>query len=696
VGQVRFNYIDWSAYGACRVNRVYRSLEKLACGRFCASSVPGRHPFGDDLRSSKRAPARLSDIAFVTAPYAGRPKKRVFWWLRRQVRHRATRRSTSALVGALMGWLLLGLQQARAAPPNAADGPSCGTVRLSDVGWTDVTTTTALFSVVLRELGYQPQVTVLSVPVTFASMKNKDIDVFLGNWMPTQEADIRSFLEDGSIEVISPNLTGAKFTLAVPTYTYAMGLHDYADIQRFGPQLKDSIYGLEPGNDGDRLVLNMLKQNLFGLGNFKLVESSEQGMLAEVERAGHTHTPIVFLAWEPHPMNMRFDLRYLTGGDAVFGPNFGGATVYTTTRTGYSNECPNIGRLLRNLKFTLRGEDQVMAAIIDQHQPPETAAAAWLRANPRVVASWLAGVYTLDGRPALDAIRVSKSNSGWSFEQWISGHKIPVGETVAQMIDYVKAHGRLAFDGVSAGVRGTVNGLTFLLVAIPSWLLIVGIGGLTWLLRRSITLVVFVIVALLFIMNQGYWVPTMETLSLVIAAAAVSTIVGVPLGIAAAHHPRLYSILRPALDLMQTLPTFVYLIPTLVLFGLGVVPGLISTVIFALPAPIRLTQLGISSVPKPLLEAGEAFGATRLQMLWKVELPSAAPTIIAGITQCIMLSLSMVVIAALVGAGGLGVPVVRALNTVQVGMGFEAGFVIVLLAIMLDRISRPAEKESGT
>src|SRR3569833_1650218 len=263
------------------------------------------------------------------------------------------------------------------------------------------------------------------------------------------------------------------------------------------------------------------------------------------------------------------------------------------------------------------------------------------------------------------------------------------------MIEYVKAHGRVLFDAVSAAVRGSVNGLTFLLVAIPSWLQFLALGGLTWILRRSVTLVVFVVLAMLFIMNQGYWIPTMETLSLVIAAAAVSTIVGVPLGIAAAHHPKLYSVLCPALDLMQTLPTCVYLIPTLVLFGLGVVSGLISTVIFALPAPIRLTQLGISSVPKPLLEAGEAFGATRLQMLWKVELPSAAPTILAGITQCIMLSLSMVVIAALVGAGGLGVPVVRALNTVQVDKGFEAGFVIVLLAIMLDRISRPTDKERG-
>ncbi len=603
--------------------------------------------------------------------------------------------SICTLATALVACVLLAAP-AVAAPANGLDGPSCRTVRLSDVGWTDVTATTATFGVLLRDLGYQPQITVLSVPVTFASMKNKDIDVFLGNWMPTQEGDIRDYLEDGSVEVIGANLNGAKYTLAVPAYTYALGLHDFADIQRFGPQLKYSIYGLEPGNDGDRLVLGMIKQNMFGLGSFKLVESSEQGMLAEVERAGRTHSPIVFLAWDPHPMNMRFDIRYLTGGDAVFGPNFGGANVFTNTRAGYSNECPNIGRLLRNLKFTPRGESQIMASMLDKHETPEAAARSWLQANPRIVASWLAGVYTIDGRPALDAIRVSKSNSGWSFEQWISGHKIPVGATVAQMIEYVKTHGRVLFDGVSAAVRGSVNGLTFLLVAVPSWLLIVALGALTWILRRSVTLVVFVVLAMLFIMNQGYWIPTMETLSLVIAAALVSTVVGVPLGIAAAHRPKLYSLLRPVLDLMQTLPTFVYLIPTLVLFGLGVVPGLISTVIFALPAPIRLTQLGISSVPRALLEAGEAFGATRLQMLWKVELPSAAPTIIAGVTQCIMLSLSMVVIAALVGAGGLGVPVVRALNTVQVGMGFEAGFVIVLLAIMLDRISRPSDQESGT
>jgi choline ABC transporter permease protein len=310
-----------------------------------------------------------------------------------------------------------------------------------------------------------------------------------------------------------------------------------------------------------------------------------------------------------------------------------------------------------------------------------------------VVGAWLDGVYTFDGRPALDALRGErKLGSGWSFEHWVSAHKIPVGDTVAVMIDYIKAHGRAVFDGVSALIRGSVDGLTSLLRIIPAPLLILGVAALSWVLRRSLPLALFVSVALLFIMNQGYWLPTLETLSLVIVAALLSTAIGVPLGIAAAHRPGFYAALRPVLDLMQTLPTFVYLIPTLVLFGLGVVPGLISTVIFALPAPIRLTQLGISSVPAALLEAGQAFGATRLQMLWKIELPCAAPTIVAGITQCIMLSLSMVVIAALVGAGGLGVPVVRALNTVQVGMGFEAGFVIVLLAIILDRISRPGAK----
>jgi len=578
----------------------------------------------------------------------------------------------------------------------AADPPSCKAVRISDVGWTDVTSTSALFSVLVRQLGYDSQVTVLSIPVTFTSMKNKDIDVFLGNWMPTMEADRKPYLDDHSIDVIGMNLTGAKYTLAVPAYTYAAGLRDFADIQRFAPQLKSAIYGIEPGNDGNRLILGMIKQNQFNLGTFKLVESSEQGMLAEVERAIHDHEPVVFLGWDPHPMNMRFDMRYLSGGDGVFGPNFGGATIYTDVRAGYSQECPNVGRLLKNMKFTLTGESQMMDAILNQHQQPEAAAEAWLKAHPKAVSAWLEGVTTFDGRPALATLNASgETTASPTFERWMSNHKIPIGDAAAAMIEYVKAHGRSLFDGVSAVIRGSVDGLTMALRAVPSPILIALIGLLTWILRRSIVLAVFVVAALIFIINQGYWQATLETLSLVMVAAFFSAAIGIPLGIATAHSPKLYATLHPVLDLMQTLPTFVYLIPTLVLFGLGVVPGLISTVIFALPAPIRLTHLGISSVPRALVEAGESFGATRAQMLWKIELPSAAPTILAGITQCIMLSLSMVVIAALVGAGGLGVPVVRALNTVQVGMGFEAGFVIVLLAIILDRISRPAEKNTA-
>ena len=587
--------------------------------------------------------------------------------------------------------LIAGISGARAA--EASDPPQCQTVRMPDIGWTDVTATTAVFSALLKRIGYEPTITVLSVPVAYASLKNKDLDVFLGNWMPAQEADRRPYVKDGSVEVGRANLTGAKYTLAVPTYAYQAGLKSFADIARFAPQLHSVIYGIEPGNDGNGLVLSLIRQNLFGLGTFHLIESSEQGMLAEVERAVRARQPIVFLGWDPHPMNMRFDLRYLSGGDTVFGPNYGEATIYTNTRAGYTRECPNMGRLLKNLVFTTQQESRVMDDMLNRHQPAAVAAANFLKANPDTVAGWLQGVTTFDGRPALAAmLGTNQLIAAFSLERWLADHKIPVGDTVAVLIEYVKTHFRVLFNGISTVIRGSVDGLTALLRAIPSPLLVLGAAALSWFLRRSWPLVVFVVAALLFIMNQGYWEPTLETLSLVIVAAVVSTLIGVPLGIAAAHRPRLFAILRPVLDLMQTLPTFVYLIPTLVLFGLGVVPGLISTVIFALPAPIRLTQLGISSVPKSLVEAGQAFGATQLQLLWKVELPSAAPTILAGVTQCIMLSLSMVVIAALVGAGGLGVPVVRALNSVQVGMGFEAGFVIVLLAIVLDRISRPAEK----
>ncbi len=572
----------------------------------------------------------------------------------------------------------------------AAEPESCRVVRFSDIGWTDVTATTGLASHLVRLLGYEPRVTVLSVPVTFASLKNRDIDVFLGNWMPAMAADLAPYQTEGSVEVVGANLNGAKYTLAVPAYLHEAGLRDFVDIQRFAKELNHEIYGIEPGNDGNRLVLTLIKENQFELGGFKLVESSEQGMLAQVERAIAAKRPIVFFGWEPHPMNARFDMRYLTGGDSSFGPNYGGATVYTNVRAGYLEECPNVGRLLKNLKFTLHGESEIMAGILERKLAPEAAGREWLERNPDTLPAWLDGVTRFDGSPApLAGEKVATVAGKRGFEAWITAHKIPLGPAVEAAIDYVKANGKAFFAGISSVIQGSVDGANALLAAIPGLVLILAIAGVAWLLHRSVPLVLFVIAALLFIMNQGYWAATLETLSLVIVSALVSTLIGVPVGIAAAHRPRLYAALRPVLDLMQTLPTFVYLIPTLVLFGLGVVPGLISTVIFAVPAPIRLTHLGISSVPRTLLEAGDAFGATPLQRLWKIELPSARLTILAGITQCIMLSLSMVVIAALVGAGGLGVPVVRALNSVQVDIGFEAGIAIVLLAIILDRISRP-------
>lgn len=274
---------------------------------------------------------------------------------------------------------------------------------------------------------------------------------------------------------------------------------------------------------------------------------------------------------------------------------------------------------------------------------------------------------------------------------WLTEHKIPIGSWIKQFVDFLNVHAAWLFNAISDNLTFVIDGLIGLMLACPPWLLIALFAVLGYLLQRSWPLVVLIVLSLLLVINLGYWKETIETLALVVFATATCMVVGVPIGIAAAHRPWLYAVIRPMLDLMQTIPTFVYLIPTLILFGLGVVPGLISTVVFALPAPVRLTHLGVSSVPQQLMEAGEAFGATRRQLLWKVELPHAMPTIMAGLTQCIMLSLSMVVIAALVGAGGLGKPVVRALNSVNIAQGFEAGLAIVLVAIVLDRMCRPPQ-----
>jgi glycine betaine/proline transport system permease protein len=274
------------------------------------------------------------------------------------------------------------------------------------------------------------------------------------------------------------------------------------------------------------------------------------------------------------------------------------------------------------------------------------------------------------------------------MEDWFTAYKIPVGQWGKQFFDFLTTWLDWFFDGLSNGISAVLEALIGALLWPPPIVIVFIVAGIAWLIHRSWTITIGVALGLAYILNQGLWQETMETLALVIGSAAVAMGIGVPIGIAAAHREWLFKLLRPVLDLMQTLPTFVYLIPALVLFGLGLAPGLITTVVFAIPAPIRLTHLGITTVPKQLIEAGEAFGATRRQLLWKVELPAAWPSIMAGLTQCIMLCLSMVVIAALIGANGLGKPVVRALNTVNIPMGIEAGLAIVVLAIVLDRVCR--------
>ncbi|WP_413870998.1 choline ABC transporter permease subunit [Albidovulum sp.] len=279
----------------------------------------------------------------------------------------------------------------------------------------------------------------------------------------------------------------------------------------------------------------------------------------------------------------------------------------------------------------------------------------------------------------------------WLEKVWLADHKIPVGKVSKLAFDWMKENLRPVFDFMSTVMEGLINGILWLLET-PHPLIIVALAvALTWYLQRNWKICLLVLVGFLFILNQGYWKPTMESLTLILASCVVCMGVGVPIGIAAAHRPRLYAAMQPILDLMQTLPTFVYLIPAIVFFGLGMVPGLIATVIFVLPAPIRLTHLGVANTPLALTEALTAFGATKRQVLYKAELPYALPQIMAGLNQTIMLSLSMVVIAALVGADGLGVPVVRALNSVNTALGFESGFVIVIVAIVLDRMLRKGD-----
>ncbi|SPF77598.1 choline ABC transporter substrate-binding protein [Pseudoprimorskyibacter insulae] len=278
----------------------------------------------------------------------------------------------------------------------------CDTVSMSDVGWTDITTTTATAKHVLEGLGYKVDVKVLSVPVTFASLESDDVDVFLGNWMPAQSGAINPYIESGEIEAVNVNLEGTKYTLAVPTYTWDAGLQSYADIHKFEEELDAKIYGIEPGNEGNGYLVGLAENNTHGLKNFEVVESSEQGMLAQVARAYKKNEHVVFLGWEPHPMNANFSLKYLPGGEDFFG---GEGVVHTVTRKGYSEECPNVGKLLANMDFSLEMENQIMGEILDEGADPDEATEAWLKANAGVLDTWLDGVTTKDGGDAVAAVK---------------------------------------------------------------------------------------------------------------------------------------------------------------------------------------------------------------------------------------------------------------------------------------------------
>ncbi|QCP49084.1 choline ABC transporter substrate-binding protein [Trinickia violacea] len=295
-------------------------------------------------------------------------------------------------------------------PARAAEPATCKNVHMADVGWTDIAATTGLASTMLSALGYTPSKTIASVPITFAGIKSKQIDLFLGYWSPSMDPIIEPFVKSGSVKVLqTPNLTGAKFTLAVPDYVYQGGLKTFADLAKYADKLQYRIYGIEPGNDGNQLIDKMIKTNKDGIGKFKLVESSEAGMLVQVNRALRDKQWIVFLAWEPHPMNAQMKINYLAGGDDVFGPNYGEAKVYTVEPPDYAERCPNVAKFASNLQFTTTMENHLMIPIMNR-EDPNTAAAEWIKANPQVLDKWLAGVTTIDGKPGLPAVKAYLSS----------------------------------------------------------------------------------------------------------------------------------------------------------------------------------------------------------------------------------------------------------------------------------------------
>ncbi len=309
----------------------------------------------------------------------------------------------------VMTWMLAFSLPCAASLP-AAESAQCEVVRLADVGWTDITMTTAVTRLLLGELGYRTQVSRLSLPETYAALADGKIDVFLGNWMPAQAALAQPHLDAGRIEKLQTNLPVVRYTLAVLEPAYQAGLHDFADIQRFEKELGGKIYGLERGNGGNKMVQSMIDGNVFGLQGFTLVESNENEMLNHVELAQRLGKPAVFLGWEPHPMNERLRMAYLSGGDAYFGPNNGAAPVNTVARGGFSKDCQNLTRLFTNMTFTIASVSGLMAAVQEPNTNRRRVAKQWIEDNPDTVATWLKGVSHREGGAAIAGVRSGTTN----------------------------------------------------------------------------------------------------------------------------------------------------------------------------------------------------------------------------------------------------------------------------------------------
>ncbi|WP_455184756.1 choline ABC transporter substrate-binding protein [Azospirillum palustre] len=289
----------------------------------------------------------------------------------------------------------------------AAEPASCQTVRMADPGWTDITATNAVAGTLLSALGYQQKIETVAVPIIFQGLKTAQIDVFLGNWMPAQSTFLDKLIAEESVEIVRPNLENAKFTLAVPKAVADAGVHSFADLAKFGDRFEKKIYGIEPGAPANQNIQRMLGKKDFGLEGWTLVESSEQAMLAQAVRRTRSKDWVVFLGWQPHPMNTRIDMTYLSGGDAYFGPNYGSTTVNTLSRRGYGADCTNVYRLFSQLAFTVGMENEIMAAITDDKKAPKDAAAAYLKAHPDLIGPWLAGVATRDGKDGAAAVRTA-------------------------------------------------------------------------------------------------------------------------------------------------------------------------------------------------------------------------------------------------------------------------------------------------